>query len=699
MHISQIILRDWKAYASVDFQFPAPSSTGNIILIGAPNGFGKTSLFEALILGMFGRDGLPLVARSLLAGSDGERLATSYKTFLEKALHEGAIPGGRNSCSIKLTFMDEDGEPLEIRRIWHFSNSGVYRPQDEEIHIFKGTMRRPVGPGVLQGTDRTEWYRNYIAENLLPFTLAHFFMFDGEQVSALAEREMSAQVRAGIEGLLGIPVLKQLARGLRAYADNRRKEIPNASNKTIEALELDRHAHVTEFDSKQKRINEIEPGLGHLKEERERLTRELAGFGAGSQTLLQEQFEQIREYERNIEQGRAQFESLLMKDVALSLSGFDLRETLKKRLVSEAIRERWESGKKQGADNLEGFLAEVDTGMGEINPNLADGQRQDVLKTTRAAWEKFWYSPPDDCADDYLHPYLNHFDRTGIIDRLEELEKPGASNIVESLTAIRTSESKLKQLQDEITRVEAIAPHVDSKRERLTVLNSEIQELDQEIGALRREISALESWINQKNTELAKFAGSMDQAKPSVRRAARAYKTALMIDDIVARAVPGQINAIATAMTQAHRSMAHKKDLVERIDIDEDCDVKLLNTDGVDIRRHDLSAGEKQIFTQALISAVSSVSGHGFPMVVDTPLGRLDIQHRKGVLNHLVRQPHQVILLSTNTEVTGEYLREIEPHVQKKYLIDFNHVNDIGQSTARIGYFDEKGATHDHITG
>lgn len=689
MHISQITLRDWKAYTSANFQFPAPSPAKNIILIGAPNGYGKTSLFEAIVLGMFGRDGLPLIARSPFSGNDKERLATSYKAFLENALHQGATEGGRNSCSIKLTFVDEEGEPLEIHRIWHFSDSGVYRPQDEEIHIFEGTMRKAVGPGALQGNERSEWYRDYIAENLLPFTLAHFFMFDGEQVSVLAEREMSAQVRAGIEGLLGIPVLKTLAKDLRAYAEVRRKESPNVSDKTIEKLELDRHTLTFDFDKKNERLREIEPDLGKLKEEREHLTRELASFGAGSQALLQEQFEQIKNYERAIDQGRSQLEELLIKDVALALSGLDLRKSLKKRLESEGVRERWQSGKKQGDSNLERFLGAVDSGMAKIDPNLTEGQKSGVLDTARGAWEKLWYPPPENCAEEYLHPYMNDVDRTKVIDRLEELDELGAPAIVDLLASIANNEGELKRLQEEVTRTEAVAPHVDSKRERLSALNGEIQELDQEVGALKREMSALESQINQKNTELTKLAGHMDQAKPSVRRAARALKVASMVDDIVAKAVPSQIEAIADAMTNAHRSMAHKKDLVERIDIDDDCDVKLLNAEGVDVRRYDLSAGEKQIFTQALISAVSSVSGRGFPMVVDTPLGRLDIEHRKGVLNHLVRREHQVILLSTNTEVVGEYLREIEPHVQKKYLINFERVGDIGQSTARVGYFDD----------
>ena len=46
----------------------------------------------------------------------------------------------------------------------------------------------------------------------------------------------------------------------------------------------------------------------------------LASFGAGSQALLQEQFEQIKNYERAIEDGHARLEDLMMKDLALALA-------------------------------------------------------------------------------------------------------------------------------------------------------------------------------------------------------------------------------------------------------------------------------------------------------------------------------------------------------------------------------------------
>lgn len=691
MHISQITLRDWKAYTAASFEFPAPESGRNIVLIGAPNGYGKTSLFEALVLGLFGRDGLPLIARSPFPGRDNDRLATSYRNFLEKALHRGALEAGRHSCSVRLTFIDDDGSVVELRRTWHFSDTGQYRPQDEEIHIYEGSTRKPVGPTGLQGNDRLDWYRDYIARTFLPYYLAAFFLFDGEQVSAFAEREMAAQVRTGIEGLLGIPVLKQLAKDLRSYAAARRQEAPNISDKTIEKLEIDRDLLSQELLEKQSRLDKVEPEILNLKEQRDTLTRELASFGAGSQAQLQEQLEQLNQYRREVEAGRVRLDDLLSRDIALALAGKSLRDAVTSRLKSETVRERWESGKEQGDNNLGRFLASLSTAIGRIEPNLSPSQLEGVIEEVRSAWKQLWWPPPENCAESYRHPYLSEMDRNKVVDRLGEIGQLAGPTIVELLNSISASEEAQYALEEEITRTEAISPHIDRKREQLNHLNGEIQNKDQEIGSLRREISSIEGQINTKNTELTRLSGQWDQAQPSIRRARRALSIASMVDGIVLQAVPSQIEAIAKAMTEAHRSMAHKKDLVERIAIDAECNVKLLNQDGLDIRNYDISAGEKQIFTQALIAAVATVSGREFPMVVDTPLGRLDVEHRKGVLNHLVRRGHQVILLSTDTEVVGEYLREIEHNVQKRYRISFQRFGDIGQSSVAEGYFEGRG--------
>ena len=81
MKILSIELVNWRAYSQARFEFN-PSKIGSIVVIGAPNGYGKTSFFEAVTLCLYGKTGLPLLARA----SDQEfgRPAVSY----DKSLRE-----------------------------------------------------------------------------------------------------------------------------------------------------------------------------------------------------------------------------------------------------------------------------------------------------------------------------------------------------------------------------------------------------------------------------------------------------------------------------------------------------------------------------------------------------------------------------------------------------------------------------------
>ena len=689
MYLSRITLRNWRAYVDAGFDFPAPNDRQNIILIGARNGYGKTSLFEAIVFGLFGQDGLHVIGRTSLSGNDETKLHAPYKAFMENVLHAGAAPAGQASCSVILRFVDDSDHEIEIRRIWHFDDSGSYRPSDDEVYIYEGLARNAIGPGNLRGSDRLNWYRAYISETFVPHYLSNFFLFDGEQVSEFAEREMADQVRVGIEGLLGIPILKELAKDLRAYARARLPVSARLDTGAIEDLEKEINDLNQKIEQNSNIIQRMESELSELKKERDILTRELMSLGSGSQAQMRELIEQINQYRKVFQKGCEDLENLLTKDIALALVGPTLREKLRQRLTSELVRLRWESGKNQGDENLERFLVSVENGIKAIEPALSNYQQDSVLKTTRSAWSRLWNPPPENCAQDYLHVYMNELDRGKVVDELNELMKLRASTIEQLLESNVTNEREINRLQKEIDRIEGLPPHVEEKRQRIHFLNDEVARLERKLGTDKAQFMLYEKERTTRQQDLGRRTEALDQAQPAIRRSTRARNVANMVDTIVKRAVPGQIGAIAKAMTDAYRSMVHK-DLVERIDIDENCKVGLLNRDGNDLREHDLSAGEKQIFTQALISAVIQVSRRNFPMVIDTPLGRLDIQHRKGILNHLTKRSHQIILLSTDTEVVGEYLHEITPHVQRKYLIEFEQIGEVGQSNVRKGYFGEE---------
>jgi DNA sulfur modification protein DndD len=101
--------------------------------------------------------------------------------------------------------------------------------------------------------------------------------------------------------------------------------------------------------------------------------------------------------------------------------------------------------------------------------------------------------------------------------------------------------------------------------------------------------------------------------------------------------------------------------------------ITLLDAFG-EIQKRDLSAGEKQLFAVAFIYALAKLSARLMPFVIDTPLGRLDQQHRRRfVAEFLPNASHQIILLSTDTEIVGPLYDDIRPLLAHHHeLASFN---------------------------
>ena len=97
--------------------------------------------------------------------------------------------------------------------------------------------------------------------------------------------------------------------------------------------------------------------------------------------------------------------------------------------------------------------------------------------------------------------------------------------------------------------------------------------------------------------------------------------------------------------------------MVEQIHIDpESFAVRIFDDAGRAIAKRRLSEGEKQIFAIAVLWGLGRASARSLPAIIDTPMARLDVKHR----NHLVQRyfpnaSHQVIILSTDTEVDRQY--------------------------------------------
>jgi DNA sulfur modification protein DndD len=689
MNLRRVELRDWKAFRHARFLFPPAEGRRNIILIGAPNGYGKTSFFEALTLGLFGREGLPLIPRATFDPSgDGDgKLQTSYNQFLKEAIHKRAITDGRPSCSIELEFEDDDGEKVVLKRTWHFSANGQHKPGDEELLIFRGTANRALGPPPTVA-DRAAWYRDFVARTFLPSPLAAFFLFDGERVRQFATRGMEDQVRKGIEGLLGMPVLRSLQDSLRKYADSRRGQVTAPSDVKVTDVKASIAVIEDEITSLNQRIEEAEAVLPRLESDRDEIARDLSRLGGGSQAMLQDLIRDEQRLQSTVEKEFDELQKLLAGDLAIALAGEALREATVVRLEAEEVREKWEAGRRQGAQGLDRFLERLNVSLSSIKPKLGDDQLQAVLGEAKAAWDALWYPPPANCADFVLHGHLQGVAREQAALRLRSAGNISVATLRETLSSLEESRDKAEAKRREYMSLEANAPAAQEKQNKLQGLSEQIGELREMLRADRTALAAAEGNLQTKRAEFGRYTEAKGRGAVPLRRAKQAEAAATMITSLLKDALPSQVEEVAKRMTEAWNAMARKKGLVHNIEITPNCEVRLLNQRGEDIRETQLSAGEEQIFTQALIWAIADISGRSFPFVVDTPLGRLDELHRIGVLEHFTKRDGQVIMLSTDTEIIGKYLDPIRKRVLFAYQLDAQTEDGVTVTTPREGYFE-----------
>jgi DNA sulfur modification protein DndD len=158
-----------------------------------------------------------------------------------------------------------------------------------------------------------------------------------------------------------------------------------------------------------------------------------------------------------------------------------------------------------------------------------------------------------------------------------------------------------------------------------------------------------------------------------------AYKTRLQ---------EAKTQSLAATMTKCFKQIASKQNLISEIQINaQSLDFVYLDSDGNPTNRTSFSAGEKQLLVIAMLWALGICSKKKFPVIIDTPLARLDNAHRETLIkNYFPKASDQTILLSTDTEVYGKYYDLIRTYVDKEFTLAYN--DEAKQTVIQDGYFE-----------
>ena len=252
-----------------------------------------------------------------------------------------------------------------------------------------------------------------------------------------------------------------------------------------------------------------------------------------------------------------------------------------------------------------------------------------------------------------------------------------------TLTALRAAELQLQRL--------AVS---EAGERQLSALLQEITNINQNLGRKREQLREIELRLEEAERSVKdaqKRLTTAEQepvvARDTQQRVELAERTRRAVLEFVDTMRHSRAATLQEKCLEMYRRLSSRGETIREIKIDPDTYyVTLIGTRGEEIPKSELAAGEKEIYAISLLWGLAQTAQRKLPIVIDTPLARLDSLHRDNIVQkYLPTAGHQVIVLSTDTEVDAEYYRVLEPSIAKAVHLVFDKTLD--RTLVNIGYF------------
>ncbi len=659
MIFTELVLENFGVYADRNIINLRTENNGvvrPIVLLGGMNGGGKTTLMDAIRLALYGQR-----AKCSTRGNLG------YGNFLIQSINSKA--SGKDLTKIELSFehiIDDQWKEFKIIRAWN-------------KHDIDGKDSLSIIVDNDYDDALAKTWDEYV-ENILPLGISNLFLFDGEQVKELAELEMPPQlVVEAIQSLLGLELAEKLAVDLDVLVSRKRKLLATKSQlKTIEEIETRLAQLEKQKQQSGKKSEELQAKLVKAQKKQKLAYNKFRTEGGKIAAESSELQARINDLTNIAEQQRED----LLTIAASSLPLLQILPLLENAHIQADIEIKTQQFKQ--AKNI------VDVRDQKLLTYLTDlsleSERIDKIKWFLAQENKIIDDSIQHCESIYLG--------------IDEDELKQFINLVENklpfqqqLTAEKIT--KLKQLEIEIDNIErqcAIAAPPEAYQKLNTALETAQQQLNKsqaEYEAEQYKYEQIDKEIDRSKKELQSYSESaIDSVNDEhiIKSAAKVQKTlALFREKLTLK----KLNKLEVEVTECFRYLLHKSNLVHRVGIARDsfC-LSLYDPNGQLLPKQRLSAGEKQLLAIAFLWGLARVSGRNLPIAIDTPLGRLDSSHRNNLVErYFPTASHQVILLSTDTEIGKPEVAKLteQEAISRSYLLKYNP--DQGNTTLEEGYF------------
>lgn len=662
MILDTIRLENFGAYHGCQEAQLTPQDDKPVVLFGGMNGGGKTTLLDALQLALYG-------SRAKL--SNRGRMA--YRDYLRDSINRNADPGEGASVILRFRRTVEGRiSQFELQRMWRVGVKGV----EETFRVLKD--------GEYDSIFTDHW--DEVIESYLPAGISNLFFFDGEQIKELAEGGNAAAILGtAISSLLGLDLVDRLDSDLRVFERRKKAEglDPEAARQLAQAQD-----EVASLDQEQERLA-LE--IGRLVNESGRLGKDLRDKETRFQKEGGELFLKRTEFERdltNLEVKKQAAEDSLRELAAGALPFLMLDSLLgdvetqarkedkirQSQLITEALEER---------DKVVITLLQVEKVDTSKIKSIDKILHNDRTSRMEMSGEELLLD-----ADSQFTAHL-HLLRAKLIPEAEE----SARNLMKEIELLNEKIARVRAELDRVPEHDRIAQYqtdVDNARVAHVTKLAELDTLKIRYEVLSRQRKEAEARVDRFGDREIDAKVAEDDRQRMLRHSVRVRETMARFRTKV---IERHVSTMEALMLESFRTLLRKQDLVHGLRIDpESFQVTLTGPNNQPLPFDRLSAGERQILATALLWGLARASGRPIPTVIDTPLGRLDSSHRQHLVERYFPQAsHQVILLSTDEEIVGNYHKSLKPAVARQYLLA--HDEALGCTNIKQGYFERHEAT------
>lgn len=659
MIIESISIKNFGLYKGETSVKLSPDSlqNRNITVISGQNGVGKSTLQEAIHFCLLGSLSI-----------DNRLSENNYERYLAKRSYKGGTHESRES-SVELQFeFVKSGAAVKykVRRFW---TNDTATP-NEELTIEENG--KPL-------TELNKKEKNLFLRELVQPGLAKVMFFDGEKLLSLYDQGNLADfIGESCRFLFGLNFVELLNGDLNYYINKlQAQQDPSQS--------------MTELGKLKNELKDIQNAIVAIEAEKTELINSLTNLRHSAVNIERNISNQGRWATGTLEQLKAE-KAQLEKDVVLLKKELvdiytttgpfvfcrNLCQSLKDRLIGERELEKW-----QHASDLFNYkLAELEQKFKEpiffSSLEISDQQGEKLFTMLR---EALLSKPQTNSGNDKIYHEIADSDRNRLLAWIEEVLNTVSFAILIKSETISEKEDRLKALNKELSSF--------SKDDLILPLLKELQDVTRSIGAGEQKLESLNRRADETDKRNTFYFGRLTALEDKMvkdgsvdERLKLSSRTKLVLENYAKQLMSKKLLLLKDKVLAKFNLLCRKDSYLDDLIIDAQTFNIILSRNQTTVDHAHLSAGEKQLLVVSILWGLRELTNISLPLIIDTPLARLDLEHRKTFIERFLPaiQP-QVILIGTDMELTEDLITGLDQRIANQYTLTYNAQSQSTQLT------------------